>query len=88
MAPFDSVCSGGLVPVPSAAISGTVHPLRAVPSDRYNGTIGAIFSLIFSSTSVGTMSLYVEDPFITGGIFEMSIFVVIVFIFVSVIYGS
>ena len=25
-------------------ISGTTHPLRAVPSDRYNGTIGAIFS--------------------------------------------
>ena len=26
------------------AISGTTHPLRAVPFDRYNGTIGAIFS--------------------------------------------
>ena len=26
------------------AISGTTHPLRAVPTHRYDGTIGAIFS--------------------------------------------
>ena len=29
-------------------MSGTTLPLRAVPTRRYNGTIGAIFSLIRS----------------------------------------
>ena len=28
-------------------MSGTTAPLRAVPYDRYNGTIGAIFSTTF-----------------------------------------
>ena len=28
-------------------MSGTTAPLRAVPYDRYNGTIGAIFSTIY-----------------------------------------
>lgn len=29
-------------------MSGTTAPLRAVPYDRYNGTIGAIFSVNLS----------------------------------------
>ena len=34
-------------------MSGTTAPLRAVPYDRYNGTIGAIFSSLWKDFEDG-----------------------------------
>lgn len=49
-------------------MSGTTAPLRAVPYDRYNGTIGAIFSanVVYKNKNKPKINIVIQNLTILG----------------------